>query len=901
MIQLKIKYFRCWNDLNLTFQLGSTTLIKGSSGGGKTTLFQAIAWVLYGNIRRVSPSHLDKAKTKVELILPYTYNGINDKLSIMRQKNPNRLILQHGSITQEDKVAQSTINDLFGTFDVWISSCYINQGTRNVFLTAPNNGKMELLNSIAFHEEDPNIIIDKIDNYISDYKNIIQHATSKLNININALPPFDLSVDNLLTESQELQLLDEIKSLESQISQLKIININHQQQLSIFNTLSSQLQHYQQTSPNILSTITYKFHNQYFEDNLNNLEDIEHINNIINPLIYNLQKRDELFKDLTLTRNKVSNYKIETNISYSLDDYNETTKLEQLYYKNLQYAQSLNVSYDKDSIDNTIMYYEYILNNQDLWKREQEYIDIGNEINKLKLQIDNLKAKPLEKLLPYPEIIAKIIDKPDLTIFNTDNLVKELNILYEKQGGLQAHLKHLQSGLDILQCPQCTTNLRYQNKKLLLSEEAPSNNQNIVDCETKIKECSDNINKIKRQIFEYQTKEQQVKNQYDTEIQKENNRIEHLRRQTQQIERDNNKRQLNNDQIVQNIDFLQTQIVNLNNKLSSFTDIENISNEEKVILKGQEYNDMHKVVAMLKMIEIVDKPLISSENIKRYLDWKLNKDELDKKEEIYNGHLYTIDEKFRLCNLEEVKNYSKFLAGRSREIIEVEEYNRSRMENIRKLQEQIDLLDIGEDKSEDIKKLENDVNDCRQRIEMSRKIKILMDEYKKVEEEREEVIRLSNEFSSMNKLKQIATETECLILQQIVDDINNSISNICSSLFDHDININLSLFKTSKTTKNTKPSVNFNIAYKGGLYDNINLLSGGEGDRASLALTLALNRLSGCPLLMLDETLASLDSNLKDMALKVINENTNTTVLIIMHDGVEGVFDNVIDIDDLKK
>src|SRR5690606_17786083 len=130
-------------------------------------------------------------------------------------------------------------------------------------------------------------------------------------------------------------------------------------------------------------------------------------------------------------KNKILNSKIETNVSYSLDDYNQTTKLEQLYYKNLQYAQSLNVSYDKDSIDNTIIYYDYILNNQELWKREQEYIDIINEINKLKLQIDSLKTQPLEKLLPYPEIVANVINKPDLTIFNTDNLVKELNIFHE--------------------------------------------------------------------------------------------------------------------------------------------------------------------------------------------------------------------------------------------------------------------------------------------------------------------------------------------------------------------------------------------------------------------------------------------------------------------------------------
>ncbi len=55
-------------------------------------------------------------------------------------------------------------------------------------------------------------------------------------------------------------------------------------------------------------------------------------------------------------------------------------------------------------------------------------------------------------------------------------------------------------------------------------------------------------------------------------------------------------------------------------------------------------------------------------------------------------------------------------------------------------------------------------------------------------------------------------------------------------------------------------------------------MSGGEGDRASLALTLALNRLSSCPLLMLDESIASLDLNMKEAAIRTIRENTNNTV-----------------------
>ena len=144
-------------------------------------------------------------------------------------------------------------------------------------------------------------------------------------------------------------------------------------------------------------------------------------------------------------------------------------------------------------------------------------------------------------------------------------------------------------------------------------------------------------------------------------------------------------------------------------------------------------------------------------------------------------------------------------------------------------------------------------------------------------------------------------ETECRILQQVVDSINASIESVCSTLFDRDINITLNLFKTLKTTKNVKPVANFSISYQGGVFDNINQMSGGEGDRASLALTLALSRLSSCPILMLDESLASLDINMKEAAIRTIRENTNNTVLVIMHDGVEGIFDHIIDCSEFRE
>ena len=121
---------------------------------------------------------------------------------------------------------------------------------------------------------------------------------------------------------------------------------------------------------------------------------------------------------------------------------------------------------------------------------------------------------------------------------------------------------------------------------------------------------------------------------------------------------------------------------------------------------------------------------------------------------------------------------------------------------------------------------------------------------------------------------------------------------MCESLYDSPLNISLQLFKTIKSTKDVKPIVNFTITNKGATYDNVDDISGGEGDRASLAITLALKRLSSCPLIMLDECVVSVDTNIIETTIKTIRHNTNDTVLLTFPDFIEGLFDHVINVED---
>jgi len=152
-------------------------------------------------------------------------------------------------------------------------------------------------------------------------------------------------------------------------------------------------------------------------------------------------------------------------------------------------------------------------------------------------------------------------------------------------------------------------------------------------------------------------------------------------------------------------------------------------------------------------------------------------------------------------------------------------------------------------------------------------------------------------YHQLMRLKEAAVSTESQLLQNVVNSINLTIDEIAHSLFDDPIGIRMQLYHTAKTTGRTKPQVNLTISYKGGEYDNLSQLSGGEADRVSLALTLALARLNGTPILLLDECLSSLDSQLRELCLKAIKQHAaGKTIICINHESIEGHYDQVIDL-----
>ena len=136
-------------------------------------------------------------------------------------------------------------------------------------------------------------------------------------------------------------------------------------------------------------------------------------------------------------------------------------------------------------------------------------------------------------------------------------------------------------------------------------------------------------------------------------------------------------------------------------------------------------------------------------------------------------------------------------------------------------------------------------------------------------------------------------QAESIAIENMIENINTHVQLYLDHFFpDNPMNARICAFKETK--KETKPSINIDIDYKGIEHD-LTMLSGGELSRVILAFTLALAEIHNSPLILLDECTSSLDQELTSSVLSGLKENFNDKlVVLIAHQVVQGVFDTII-------
>lgn len=230
------------------------------------------------------------------------------------------------------------------------------------------------------------------------------------------------------------------------------------------------------------------------------------------------------------------------------------------------------------------------------------------------------------------------------------------------------------------------------------------------------------------------------------------------------------------------------------------------------------------------------------------------------------------------------------------------EYHKS-IDQINDLQSELNNLNEIEDPKKELQSIEKQINEIRenQTLEIQNRQKIeKKEEYKKWQNNLKQAMDKMQEYERKNEayliLKNKLAQAQVYVLENIISTINENTNYYLDTFFTNDQLI-ASLQAVYKGKKELNLKVDTTIKYKGNEYDSIDQLSGGEFDRCTLASICGINSMLNSPLLILDESLSSLDADNNTEILRFLKELAQDKLVIVCsHEAVEGIFDNVLHI-----
>ena len=426
----------------------------------------------------------------------------------------------------------------------------------------------------------------------------------------------------------------------------------------------------------------------------------------------------------------------------------------------------------------------------------------------------------------------------DQTLLNNE-YVKKL----EKQiQEISAEISELKRGLELLECPECSKSLRYVGNKLIKGERSPVSQEEI----TKTESTHNNlINKL-----------QNIRNGINI-----NNQINTLSQHLSGI--DINELENPSTNLYQEETKLSklSKIIYINQPTIPSNILKSVNKKNLLIV---EKTNIEQTLKNLILPDVPNIKLLDSNAIQTAINMK-------------QSYLHGINTNNTTNNINRItKNELENTLSNLK--LQQQNIEASLKQNTKELYNSV-MIGINEKN----KKYADGIYGN----EMISKQQILT-------KKRTEVININNDLMSIQRLKQKAIDVEHKQLQDTVTNINMIMENILPLFFDEPISVRLQLYKFIKTNKTLKPCLNISIKHEGAEYNDIDDVSGGQGDRISLALVLALNQVSNSPIILLDECISSLDGTCKESCVESMKKIENKTIICVDHEGVEGFYDQVI-------
>lgn len=565
-MKISLKNFGCYENKEFDFEEDKINLICGLSGCGKSTIFKAIHFCLFGIGQKI----IKHGKKSCEV------NIIYKDLKICRTKKPNKLTVN----SYEDQEAQLIINRIFSeNFD---TVAYIRQNQVKSFINLSPSDKLSFLEEIIFNELNIPDLKDKVKLAIKESNDKMIQIESEINTVIRFFEEMTLIDSESFKKLSKYNTSSVKKTIKTkELKQLNIQNDKAQKQ-SLITKLCNEL-----TENKVLITQT--------ESNLSEINDLNQQISEIDSSLENIKLEDDEI---------ITKYKEQLKFILDNKNYEElktkqkfiTTKIQTLKEKNIQSSKSKLQELNK--LINPDLENQY---NLELSKSEQKLNDY--------IEIQNLKNKVID------------MHQTDEGLDKLNENLKTLELqLIDKREKL-AFLLLSKSKYD---CPECSTILSFnsQNNSLCKYQEdiIMENDEFIKKTESQIRSKTKKISAVNNEIAEYKKYLEQKKKYFD-DIIKINDKYSHDLEDSKYdlstyeadlvvcktricdykksiSEHDNIKYKLDNNIFDGSISDLESELHELNELIDSTEfDSENVSNidltEEELREKINEYNTIN--------------------------------------------------------------------------------------------------------------------------------------------------------------------------------------------------------------------------------------------------------------------------------------------------------------------
>lgn len=305
-----IENFASHKNSELTFDF-KTALIIGaidnnnekSNGSGKSTVFEAITWALFGECRlKPAASVIKRGENQCSVTLYFSVNGEQYKIHRVRKSKSNseqvyfyyvdlfgEEAIIHGDTNSE--IQDKIISVIKFNYKSFTNTCYFMQNSISEFVDATPSNKQALLTEILAldrwndYEEAANAKYDEVNKLAISEKAQLE----KIKAETESYGAKKIELEK--TEEKILSLTSEIDELEKEINQTNSLRLLKSQEVFSIDKLETLKRTQQDISSSIRNQEQYI--KKYKEDIVNSLQKVEQLKNQI-------VKIEEEIRDLSL-------------------------------------------------------------------------------------------------------------------------------------------------------------------------------------------------------------------------------------------------------------------------------------------------------------------------------------------------------------------------------------------------------------------------------------------------------------------------------------------------------------------------------------------------------------------------------------------------------------------------